>query len=121
MNVKFPYQFDSTGYTAQTDLPGHIEDMIEEILLTSPGERVNRPTFGCGIMQLIFAGNSDSLAAAQQQVIQCSLLQWMSDLIQVNAVYVMAEDSTLQIDITYTIIQTQQQQTSQFVYGSGVQ
>ena len=119
MNVKFPYSFDSTGHTAQTDLPGHIEDMIEEILLTSPGERVNRPTFGCGIMQLIFAGNSDSLAAAQQQVIQSSLLQWLSDLIQVYSVYVTAEDSTLEIDITYTIIQTQQQQTSQFVYGSG--
>jgi len=119
MNVKFPYSFDSTGHTAQTDLPGHINDMIEEILLTAPGERVNRPTFGCGVMQLIFAGNSDSLAAAQQQVIQSSLVQWLSDLIQVNAVYVAAEDATLQIDITYTIIQTQQQQSSQFVYGSG--
>ena len=122
MNLAFPYSFDATGHTAlAASVARHVEDMIELILFTSPGERVNRPTFGCGIMQLIFAGNSDSLAAAQQQVIQCSLLQWMSDLIQVNAVYVMAEDSTLQIDITYTIIQTQQQQTSQFVYGSGVQ
>jgi phage baseplate assembly protein W len=119
MNVKSPYSFDSTGYTAQTDLPHHIEDMIELILLTAPGERVNRPTFGCGVLQLLFAGNSDALAAAQQQVIQSSLLQWLSDLIQVNAVYVSAQESTLLIDITYTIIQSQQQQTSQFVYGSG--
>ena len=117
MNVKYPYSFDSTGHTAQTDLPGHIVDMIEQILLTSPGERVNRPTFGCGVTQLVFAPNSGALAAAQQQVIQASLLQWLSDLIKVSAVEVSAQDSTLLITITYTIIQSQQQQTQQFVYG----
>ena len=117
MNLKCPYGFDTTGHTAQTDVPGHISDMIEQILLTSPGERVNRPTFGCGVSQLVFAPNSDALAAAQQQVIQASLQQWLSDLIRVNAVDVEAQDSTLLITITYTIIQSQQQQTQQFVYG----
>jgi phage baseplate assembly protein W len=117
MNVNFPYGFDSSGHTAQTDLPDHIYQMIEQILLTSPGERVNRPTFGCGVTQLVFAPNSDALAATQQQVVQASLQQWLSDLITVNAVYVTNEDSTLLITITYTIIQSQQQQTQQFVYG----
>jgi phage baseplate assembly protein W len=117
MNVNYPYEFDSTGHTAQADLSDHIFQMIEQILLTAPGERVNRPTFGCGVMQLIFAPNSDALAATQQQVIQASLQQWLSDLIQVNAVDVTAEDSTLLITITYTIIQSQEQQTQQFVYG----
>jgi uncharacterized protein len=117
MNVNYPYGFDTSGHTAQTDLPSHISQMIEQILLTSPGERVNRPTFGCGVMQLVFAPNSGALAATQQQVIQSSLQQWLSDLIQVNAVYVTAQDSTLLITITYTIIQSQQQQTQQFVYG----
>ena len=117
MNVNYPYGFDSTGHTAQTDLPSHIEQMIEQILLTSPGERVNLPTFGCGVMQLVFAPNSDALAAAQQQVVQASLQQWLSDLIRVNAVNVTAEESTLLITVTYTIIQSQQQQTQQFVYG----
>jgi uncharacterized protein len=121
MNLKFPYSFDSTGRTAQTDLPGHISDMILQILLTSPGERVNRPTFGCGVIQLVFAANSDALAGAQQQVIQSALQQWLSDLIQVNAVDVSAQDSTLLITITYTIIQTQQQQTQTVVYGGATQ
>jgi len=117
MNVQYPYGFDSTGHTAPTDLPGHIRDMIEQILLTSPGERVNRPTFGCGVTQLVFAPNSDALAATQQQVVQASLQQWLSDLIRVNAVEVSAQDSTLLITVSYTIIQSQQQQTQQFVYG----
>ena len=86
MNLKYPYQFASSGRTAQTDLPGHIADMIEQILMTAPGERVNRPTFGTGTAQLVFAPNSDALAAAQQQVIQGSLQQGLSDLIRVNAV-----------------------------------
>lgn len=117
MNLKYPYGFDTSGHTAQTDLPSHISDMIEQILLTSPGERVNRPTFGCGVTQLVFAPNSDALAAAQHQVIQASLQQWLSDLIRINAVNVEAQDSTLLITITYTIIQSQQQQTQQFAYG----
>ena len=117
MNVQYPYGFDNTGHTAQDDLPSHIVDMIEQILLTSPGERVNRPTFGCGVTQLVFAPNSDALAATQQQVVQASLQQWLSDLIRVNSVDVTARESTLLITVTYTIIQSQQRQTQQFVYG----
>jgi phage baseplate assembly protein W len=117
MNLALPYNFDSTGHTAQTDLPGHIRDMIEQILLTSPGERVNRPTFGSGTAQLVFAPNSDVLATAQQQAIQAGLQQWLSDLIRVQSVTVTANDATLLITVVYTIIQTQQQQTQQFVYG----
>jgi phage baseplate assembly protein W len=117
MNIKYPYGFDSGGLTAQTDLSGHIRDMIEQILFTSPGERVNRPTFGTGTATLVFAPNSDTLAAAQQQVIQASLQQWLSDLIRVTGVDVSNIDATLQITVRFTIIQTQQQLTQQFVYG----
>jgi Bacteriophage baseplate protein W len=118
MNLAFPYGFDPGGRTAQTDLAGHIRDMIEQILLTAPGERVNRPTFGCGTAQLVFAPNSDALAATQQQVIQASLQQWLSDLIRVQGVVVSAEDATLRITVRYTIIPTQQQMTQQLVYGA---
>ncbi|MGP0063419.1 MAG: GPW/gp25 family protein [Isosphaeraceae bacterium] len=118
MNLQYPFGFDNNGQTAQTDLASHINDMIEQILLTSPGERVNRPTFGSGTAQLVFAPNSDLLAATQQQIIQSSLQMWLSDLIRVQSVDVTAQDSTLLITIVYTIIQTQQQQTQQLVYGA---
>jgi phage baseplate assembly protein W len=119
MNVAFPYAFDTGGHTAQTDPLTHIGDMIEQILFTSPGERVNRPTFGSGTAQLVFAPNSDVLAAAQQQAVQSGLQQWLSDLIRVQSVSVSAEEATLQVTVTYTVIQSQQQQTQQFVYGAG--
>jgi phage baseplate assembly protein W len=121
MNLAFPYNFDSTGYTAQTDLLTHISDMIAQILFTSPGERVNRPTFGSGTAQLVFAPNSDVLAGVQQQAIQAGLQQWLSDLIRVQSVTLSANEATLQITVVYTVIQTQQQQTQRFVYGGAMQ
>jgi phage baseplate assembly protein W len=118
MNLAFPYTVDATGHTAQSDPLPHISDMIEQILFTSPGERVNRPTFGSGTAQLVFAPNSDVLAAAQQQAIQAGLQQWLSDLIQVQSVTVTADEATLEVTVVYNVLQTQQQQTQQFVYGS---
>lgn len=118
MNIAFPYGFDATGHTAQTDPLTHISDMVEQILFTMPGERVNRPTFGSGTAQLVFAPNSDVLAAAQQQAIQAGLQQWLSDLIRVQSVTVAADDAALRVTVAYTVIQAQQQQTQQFVYGS---
>jgi phage baseplate assembly protein W len=117
MNLAFPYRFDATGYTAQTDQLTHIRDMIEQILFTAPGERVNRPTFGSGTAQLVFEPNSDVLAATQQQLIQAGLQQWLSDLIRVNSVNVAAQDAVLEITVVYTVIGTEQQQTQQFVNG----
>ena len=117
MNLAYPYRFDATGHTAQTDMLTHIRDMIEQILFTSPGERVNRPTFGSGTAQLVFAPNSDVLAGAQQQAIQAGLQQWLSDVIRVQSVDVTAIDATLTVTVVYVVLQTQQQQTQEFVYG----
>jgi uncharacterized protein len=117
-NLAFPYGFDPSGHTAQTDPLRHIADMIEQILFTSPGERVNRPTFGSGTAQLVFAPNSDVLAAAQQQAIQAGLQQWLADLIRVQSVTVAADEATLRVTVVYTVIASQQQQSQQFVYGA---
>jgi len=120
MNLAFAYNFVATGHTAQTDLVTHIGDMIAQILFTSPGERVNRPTFGSGTAQLVFTPNSEVLAGVQQQAIQAGLQQWLSDLIRVQSVTVTADDATLQITVVYVVIQTQQQQTQKFVYGGAM-
>lgn len=121
MNLGFPFSFDSTGRTAQASLADHVYDMIELILFTSPGERVNMPTFGSGTAQLVFAPNSDALAAAQQQAIQAGLQQWLSDLVRINSVRVVAEDSALQVTVLYTLVATQEQVTQQFLYGGQIQ
>ena len=116
MDVAFPYGFGSSGRTASAaDQDAHVRDLIEQVLLTAPGERVNRPTFGSGTGQLVFAPNSDTLAAAQQQLIQGNLQLWLSDLIAVQSVQVVNQDATLLITVRYTVIQTQRAQAAQFV------
>lgn len=115
----YPFHFDGRGRTAQTSYDDHIREMIEQVLFTSPGERVNRPTFGSGVLQLVFAPNSEELAATTQFLVQGSLQQWLGDLIQVEAVQVDAQDSTLQVKVQYTVRRTQQRQVAQFTRGGG--
>lgn len=119
MDLAFPYGFDSTGRTAPASDPAaHIADLIEQVLFTAPGERVNRPTFGSGTAQLVFEPNTDVLAAAQQQAIQAGLQQWLSDLIRVSSVTVATAEATLLVTVAYTVLASQQQLTQQFVYGT---
>jgi len=117
MNIAFPYQFDASGRTGQADLNQHVQDLIEQVLFTAPGERVNRPDFGCGLLQLVFAPNSPELATASQFLIQGALQQQLGDIITLNNVSVTADDSALTIAIQYTIRSTQQQQVVQFTTG----
>ncbi len=117
MQIDYPYHLNALGLTAQTSDEDHLRDMIEQVLFTSPGERVNRPTFGCGLLQLIFAPNNDSLAAAAQFTVQGSLQQWLGELIQVEAVNVQQNDGTLSVSVQYTVRSTQQRQVVQFMRG----
>lgn len=115
MQVDYPYDFDGRGRTAETTEDEHIRDLIEEVLFTTPGERVNRPTFGSGVLQLIFAPNSQALAAATQMSVQGALQQWLGELIQVEAVDVQSEDSKLQVLVQYTVRRSQKRQVAEFV------
>lgn len=121
MNVDFPFHFDGRGRTAETGTDEHIRDLIKQVLFTAPGERVNRPTFGSGLMRLVFAPNSDELAAATQFLVQGALQQWLGDLIQVDEVQVESEDATLRVTVQYTVRRTQQQQVARFTSGGAVQ
>ena len=114
MNLQFNYQFDNFGRTAEVDRDRHIRDLIEQVLFTNPGERVNRPDFGCGLLQLPFEPNSSELAVATQYLVQSTLNQWLSDLITVHGVEVESQESTLLVRVDYSILQTQQRQVAQF-------
>jgi phage baseplate assembly protein W len=114
MNIAFPLMFDERGRTAEADDDLHARQMIEQLLFTSPGERVNRPTFGCGLMQLVFAPNSPELAAAVQLTVQAALQQWLGDLIQVHKLEVTSQDSTLKVELEYNLRRTGQTQRAEF-------
>lgn len=115
--IDYPFHFDGRGRTAATDYDDHIRDMIEQVLFTAPGERVNRPNFGSGLMQLVFAPNSIEMAAATQFLVQGALQQWLGDLIEVESVNVESLDSTLRVQVHYIIRRNEQRQTAEFSRG----
>jgi phage baseplate assembly protein W len=109
-----PFHFDGTGRTATTDPDDHVRDMIFQVLFTNPGERVNRPDFGCGLGQLVFMPNSGALATASQFLVQGSLQRWLSDVIQVERVQVTAEDERLIVDVAYVRLDSGQRLQDRF-------
>ena len=114
MNIDFPFHFDGRGRTAATDDYDHIRDMLEQLIFTSPGERVNRPDFGSGILQLVFAPNSPELAATLQFTMQAAIQRWLGDLLDLKNLDVQCVDSTLTIDIKYVVRRTNQTETARF-------
>ncbi len=114
MQIDHPFHVDGRGRTAATDANDHIRDLIEQVLFTAPGERVNRPTFGTGLLQLVFAPNSDELATATQFLVQGALQQWLGELIEVATVDVRSDDSTLRVVVEYQVRRDQRRQVAEF-------
>jgi phage baseplate assembly protein W len=114
MQIDYPLRVDGRGRTAATSEDDHVRDLVEQVLFTSPGERVNRPTLGTNLMQLVFAPNSEELATATQFLVQGALQQWLGDVIQVEAVGVTSVDSTLEVTVQYLVRRNQQRQVSRF-------
>lgn len=119
MQIAFPLRIDQNRRTAITDEATHVRDMIEQLLFTAPGERVMRPSFGSGVMQLVFAPNSPELAATTQFLVEGALQQWLGNVIELRGVVITAEDSTLRVEISYVIRATQESRTDTFQRSAG--
>jgi uncharacterized protein len=117
-NIAFPYRIDGGGRTSIASDDAHVRDLIEQLLFTSPGERVNRPDFGTALRQLVFGPNSPEVASATQFLVQGALQQYLGDLIVIEQVSVDAEDATLTVTITYMVRRTQQRMSAAFAAGS---
>jgi len=118
LQIDYPFHIAGDGRTATTDEDDHIRDLIEQVLFTMPGERVNRPTFGSELSRMVFAPNSAAAAPAVQLAIQGALLQWLGDLIIVDAVEVQSVDSSLTVIVRYLVRRNQQRQIVELTRGA---
>jgi phage baseplate assembly protein W len=116
MNVNFPFQLDGRGRTLDP-LDDYLRQLVEQVLFTSPGERVNLPDFGSGLLQLTFAPNSMEMTAATQFMVQGALQKWLSAYIKVISVVAAAEEAVLTVTVTYAPLNTGIAQVQTFVYG----
>jgi phage baseplate assembly protein W len=115
MNINFPYQFDGRGRTVDP-LSNYVSQLVEQVLFTSPGERVNLPDFGSGLLQLVFAPNSMEMAAATQFSVQGALQKWLGGTIKIQSVVATAQDSVLTVTVTYSLLTTDVTQVQTFLY-----
>ncbi|MEK6321054.1 MAG: GPW/gp25 family protein [Acidobacteriota bacterium] len=113
MNIDFPFHFNGRGSTATTGDDDHIRDMLEQLLFTSPGERVNRPDFGSGLLKMVFAPNSKELASTLQGAVQAAIQRWLGDLIELQKLEVTAEESTLSLELSYLVRRTNELRTAE--------
>jgi len=116
MNVNFPYRFDGKGRT-QDPVDDYVRQLVEQVLFTSPGERVNLPDFGSGLLQLTFAPDSPEMAAATQFTVQGALQKWLSGYVKVLSVVATNDGAKLTVSVTYTPINTGITQVQTFIYG----
>lgn len=114
MNIDYPFHFDSRGKTATTGTDDHIRDMIEQFLFTNAGERVNRPDFGSGLLQMVFAPTSPEIATALEHTIRAGLLRWLGDVIELQALEVASDDATLSVLVQYVVRRTGEQRRETF-------
>jgi phage baseplate assembly protein W len=112
--MDFPFAIDARGRTAATGDDDHIRDLIRLVLFTTPGERVNRPDFGCGLKQLVFAPASETLAAVTEQLVHGALIRWLDPVIAVEKVEVRTEEATLEVTVVYARRDTGERVTSTF-------
>jgi hypothetical protein len=112
MDIDFPLHVGTGGRTATTGADDHIRDLIEQLIFTSPGERVNRPEFGSGLLDLVFAPNSPEVAAALQFTMQAAVQQWLGDLIEVAGLEVVSDEASIRVAISYVVLRTGEQRTA---------
>lgn len=113
--IGFPWVIGDDGRTAAVDRRRHVRDLIELVLFTAPGERVNRPTFGSGLLQAVFGPASDEVAATAQVLVQSALQQWLGELIEVEAVEVEHEDARLAVTVQYVLRSERERRLDSFV------
>lgn len=112
--LRFPYAIDARGRSAVSEDEAAVRELVEQVLFTSPGERVMRPTFGTGAVQLVFAPLGDQLAAATRHLVQSSLQTWLADRIVVDDVVAEIDDATLIVHVRYTLRAEQRQVVASF-------
>lgn len=115
MHFAFPFRYDGRGRVADAGETRHLRDLIEQVLFTSPGERVNRPTFGSGLLRLVFEPGGDALAAAVQLSVQGALQRWLGQLIRVESVEVVQQEGVLRVVVQYRALHSPELQTAEFV------
>jgi phage baseplate assembly protein W len=115
MQIEYPLTIRHEGQIAAADEDAHILQMIKQVLFTNPGERVNRPDFGCGLYGMLFEQMTNEMISVTQALVRGNLVKWLGDLIQIEQLVVESQDSTLSVSIVYVVLRSRQRRSATFV------
>ena len=106
VGISYPFAINQgQGQLAQErDYDEHVKQLIIQVLMTAPGERINRPEFGCGVKRLVFSPGGEVAATLAQTTIFQALDRWLGSVIKVREVSVKALDEVLDIRIGYVVV-----------------
>jgi phage baseplate assembly protein W len=101
--VAFPFTVDGRGRTGEAGLARHIADLVEAVLFTAPGERVNRPDFGSGLAQLLFAPVDESVVSAAELHARSGLQRWLGEAVDIEDLSVELADAAVRVTVRYRL------------------
>jgi phage baseplate assembly protein W len=113
-DLAYPYHLDASGRTATAPYGRHVRDLIEQVLFTTPGERCNRPDFGCGVDRLVFHGMTAEMLATTRHLVQAELQRWLAGIIDVHVVELRTVEGQLTIKVAYVVIASQERRLEEF-------
>ena len=114
MQLHFPFILDGRGLVGEVGESGHIRQLIEQVLFTNPGERVNRPEFGCGLLRAVFDPGSAQQLQVWQFTVQEELERWLGGIIETRQVAIEQQDSTLRVRVEYSERHSQRDQVAAY-------
>lgn len=114
LQIGFPFQLDTRGRAADPGWQRYVRNLVELVLFTAPGERVNRPDFGCGLLELVFSPETAEEVSVVQHLAQAQLQRWLGDVITVTSLTVEMAAATLDVRVEYQLIGSEEEGVATF-------
>lgn len=105
-HLAYPLAIDrGIGTVAEEgDYGAYIRSLILQVLMTAQGERINRPDFGASLRRLVFAPLGANVETWVQALVLQALNRWLARYVRVEQVTVRVKDTTIQVDLDYTVL-----------------
>lgn len=116
--LAFPLHTDATGSMAMVEGDNGLDQAIQVIIATAPGERLMRPEFGCHVHDHVFAPITEATVGSIAFEVERAVARW-EPRVDVESVEVYADDGAdglLYIELAYRVKETNDERNLVFPF-----